>query len=241
MPSRRARNALLAACVGTVIVLAGGLWLAGQHVPGYYREALAVDTAELARGSDELLAHAGTLASDAQRQGHWRALFTAKQLNGWLAVDRPRNHPTLLPPELCDPRVAIDRGGIWLAGRWGSGRVAPVCSLRLDICVLEPNTLAVRIRSMRAGLFPLPMQSLLDGVSQAAGDNGVHLTWKQTGGDPVAVLRFPPLGSRDKNLEIDQLQLAAGEIFVAGKTRRGTPPPLVADQRDAGDQENRQR
>lgn len=240
MRSRRARNALIAAGVGTVVMLAGGLWLAWRHVPGYYRAALAVDVAELERGSDELLAHAGTLAGDAQRQGHWRALFTAQQVNGWLAVDRARNHPTLFPHELCDPRVAIDRGGVWLAARWGSGRAAPVCSLRLDICVLESNTLAVRIRSMRAGLFPLPMQSLLDGVARAAGDNGVHLTWKQIGGDPVAVLRFPPIGSGGKYLEIDQLQLAAGEIFVAGTTSRGTPP-LVADQREAGDQENRQR
>ena len=240
MRSPRARNVLLAASFGALVVLAGGLWLAWRHVPGYYREALAVDMAELARGSDELLAHAGTLASDAQRQGHWRALFTAQQLNGWLAVDRARNHPTLFPHELCDPRVAIDRGGIWLAGRWGSGRAAPVCSLRLDLCVLEPNTLAVRIRSMRAGLFPLPMQSLLDGVARAAGDNGVHLTWKQTGGDPVAVLRFPPIGSGGKYLEIDQLQLAAGKIFVAGTTSRGGTR-LVADQREVGANENRQR
>ncbi|MGD9644584.1 MAG: hypothetical protein AB7U73_02665 [Pirellulales bacterium] len=232
MQTRRARHFLIATSAGALVALAGGLWLAWQHEPGYYREALAVDAAALARGSDELLTHAGTLASDAQRHGHWQALFTAGQVNGWLAVDVPRNHPTLLPPHLCEPRVAIDRGGISLAGRWGTGRAAPVCSLRLDVCVMEPNTLAVRIRSMRAGLFPLPMQSLLDGVSQAAADYGVHLTWKQTGGDPVAVLRLPPLETSDTNLQIEQLQLAAGEIFVAGNTSRGSRPPLVADQRD---------
>ncbi|MBX9791969.1 MAG: hypothetical protein K2Y37_23850 [Pirellulales bacterium] len=241
MSSRRARTAFLAGGAGTLCLFLGVLWLAWRHEPSYYREALALDAADLARGSDELLAHAGTLASDAQRHGHWRALFTAAQVNGWLATDVPRNHPTLLPPELCEPRVAIDHGGVWLAGRWGTGRAAPICSLRLDVRVLEPNTLAVRIRRMRAGLFPLPMQSLLDGISRAAANHGVHLAWKQTGGDPVAVLRLPSLGTSAASLEIEQLQLAAGEIFVAGKTSRAAPPPLVADQRDAGTNENRQR
>ena len=40
-----------------------------------------------------------------RRMGGWEAHFTDQQVNGWLAVDVPKNHPDLLPPEISHPRV----------------------------------------------------------------------------------------------------------------------------------------
>ncbi|MBL9122751.1 MAG: hypothetical protein JNG90_03905, partial [Planctomycetaceae bacterium] len=106
------RRTLLAALLltGATGLLAGGGWLAWCHEPAFYRTALDADPTRLARGSNELLEEASSLLTDLGRQGEWRSLFTAEQINGWLAVDVPKNHASLFPPDLSEPRVALERG-----------------------------------------------------------------------------------------------------------------------------------
>ena len=103
------------------------LWWRGviwprRHEPAFYRKAMDIDRAVLGKGSDRMLQQTTALASAVQKAGHWEALFTAEQINGWLAVDMVRNHPHTLPPELHDPRVAIDPERITVACRFDHGR-----------------------------------------------------------------------------------------------------------------------
>ena len=56
--------------------------------------------------------------------GRWQALFTAEQINGWMAVDLARNFPNTLPPGVVDPRVDIRPEGVTVACRYLEGAVA---------------------------------------------------------------------------------------------------------------------
>lgn len=218
-------GAALAVCA----LAALGYW-AVVHEPAFYRRAQLElgDRAESA--CDDLLARAGALASDAQYEGRWHALFAAREINGWLAVDLPRSHPDLLPPQVLAPYVEVQPRHLRVAFRHGEGRFRPVISVDLDAYASEPNQLAVRIRRARLGAVPLPLGQFLDGVSRAASEAGVTLRWLRSGSDPVAVIKLPPPRDGNTSFVIETLDLRDGEIYLAGGTQRSAAPH-VADRR----------
>jgi hypothetical protein len=212
-------------CVGLVLVLAAGLYALHKclrYQPQFYREAMAVEAALQRPASDEMLQQATALHNDVEKEGQWQALFTAQQVNGWLAVDLVKNHPDALPPTASDPRVAIEPQRIMLACRKQQDYLGSiVLSLVVEPYLPKPNLLALRICQARAGALPVPLRSVLDGISQAASKQGIHVYWRQAGGDPVVYIEMTPAGDRgDKLVEIHTLRLGEGELYVAGTTKR---------------------
>jgi hypothetical protein len=202
-------------------VLAWGFW-AATRVPPFYVEALRCEPEAQQVASDKLLETATTLASNVRKEGRWQALFTADQINGWLAVDLAKNFPDTLPPGVVDPRVHIRRDGVTVACRYLDGAVVTVMSLDAEIYIDQPNVLSVRLHNARAGAIPVPMGEILDGVQQAATEANFQLTWLQAEGDPVALVRFhPPRDDENTLYELETLELRQGEIYVAGRTTRG--------------------
>jgi hypothetical protein len=200
---------------GALVLL--GLYLAARHEPTFYQAALEIEPAVLEKASDRMLQQATALASAVKKEKHWEALFTAEQINGWLAVDLVKNHPTALPPMLRDPRVAIDAKTIAVACRFEHEGGESVLSLTVEPSVPEPNVIALRILSAKVGLLPVPLGRVLDRLSQAARDMDFRLEWRRSGSDPVALLSFPS-GEDDHPVRIEALRLGEGEIYVAGST-----------------------
>ena len=212
----------LGGVAGAIVLVLLGLYLAAQHEPAFYRGALELDAAAAEKQSDLMLQRATALASAVKKEDHWEALFTADQINGWLAVDMVKNHPKLLPPNFSDPRVAINGTQITIACRCRQAGVNSVLSLTVEPYVPEPNMVLVRIIKARAGLLPLPLGDVLDRLSQVARDMHLHLTWRHAGADPVAVLSFPSADD-DRPVSIETLRLGDGEIYVAGSTQAKKP------------------
>jgi hypothetical protein len=215
---------LLAA--GCLLVLAAvalvALYSAARYEPAFYRKAMETDRAALEKGSDRMLQKAAALQSSLAKVGHWEFLFTADEINGWLAVDLARNHPHTLPPTLRDPRVAITPNEITVACRFEQSGLSSVVSLAVGPYVPEPNVVAVRIVRARAGLLPLPLGAVLDRLSQAAGDLRLQLRWRHSGGDPVAMFSVPG-DDGERIVRIETVRLGDGEIFIAGTTQRRAP------------------
>jgi hypothetical protein len=222
--SRKLRLSLwIAGGLAVLVVLALlGLYLAAQHEPAFYREALKIDTAALDKGSDRMLQQTAALQSAVQKEGRWEALFTAEQINGWLAVDRAKNHPNSLPPMLSDPRVAVDSKQVTFACRYQGGWISSVASVTIEPAVPEPNVLALRIVKARAGLLPLPLGSIVDSLTRTAQNMNLRLEWRHAGSDPVAMLSLPETDG-EQTVRIDTLRLDDGEIYVAGSTHRRKP------------------
>ena len=149
--------------------------------------------------------------------GDWEAQFTAEQINGYLAVDLVKQFPELAAPEIRDPRIELRSGGATLAFRYEGPAASSVVSLAVEAYLAEPNVVALRIRQARAGVLPLPLDDVLEAISRAAAAADVNLRWRQTDGDPVALVTFksPPGGPR---LAIEKLDLREGLLYVAGKT-----------------------
>jgi hypothetical protein len=202
-----------------LIAVIAGLFVALRYEPGFYRDALAVDTQNQEEQSDQMLKRMAALVSDVNKPGKWRARFTADQINGWLAVDFVKNHHNALPPSFHDPRVSITPDGIVLACRYEGGIVSTVLTLTVEPYVPEENVLALRIVKVRAGLVPMSLEKVLKGISDAARQSDWRLEWRQSGGDPVALLHPPPADDAgDLAVKIETIRLGKGDIFASGVT-----------------------
>jgi hypothetical protein len=224
---RRVRTGA-ALCGGLLVIAAIALvWTdrAVHHVPSFYRQALKVDRKVQERSSTEFLQQAAALVSEAPKTGSWHAVFTQDQINGWMAVDLMKNHRGLLPEGVSDPQILITPTEVTLACLYEKGKISTVFSLQLEAFLAEPNVIALRIQRARAGAMPLPLDQILQGFSTAAQRAKLQLDWKQSDGDPVALVTLPSLLCDDELLlRLETLELSEGELRLAGQTEPYNPP-----------------
>ncbi len=207
-----------------VVVVLLVLFVAVRQQPSFYREALNADRESLEKGSDRLLQQATALVGAARKPGDWEVLFTADEINGWLAVDMQKNHPDVLPPSLHDPRVILHSNGVTLACQRDESPVNTVLSVTFELTMPVPGAISVRFIKARAGLLPVPLKQVLDWFNQIAQEMKWKVEWRHVRGDPVAVVSFS-MEDSDQPIELTRLRLGEGEILVAGTTSAKEPEP----------------
>lgn len=206
-----------------IAVIVGGfaVYRALKHVPGFYRQAMQVGLQEHRAESAKMQRQVAGLVSDVNREGRWQAVFTAAEINGWLAIELAKNRPEILPTGLSEPRVSITKDGVRIAARFRGAAVDTVVSLGVDVYLAGPDVVALRVQRVRAGSLPLPLGRILNEVSQATSRLEWEVRWGQEGGDPVALVTIPPpRNPGEKRVGIDAIELDEGVIRVAGTSRR---------------------
>ncbi len=208
--------------VGLLLVWA---YHSSQQAPEFYRQALKIDPAKAADRSDRMLQRATALASEVKEKPNWQAIFTAEEINGWLAVDLVKNHAHAMPPDLHDPRVSIVPGELTIACQMQRGGFKSVLSLTIDVYLSRPGEIAVEIKKVRAGRLPLPLRDVWEQIAAAARQAAIPIRWEQKDGNPVVVICLPAMED-DKNriILVEQLTLEQGEVYVAGSTERRRRP-----------------
>ena len=220
--SRPVRITILVACgvlIAAAAVLAA-IYTASRHVPAFYREALNDDPPARKKAAEHMLRQATTLQNDLKREGTWQTVFTAADLNGWLAVELPRNASPTLPPGFHDPRVRIDPTGISVACQVDRGGLHGVVSLDFDVYMEKPAVVGLRIRRVRVGAIPWSQDRVLKAISDAAQQAELQIQWRQAEGDPVALVSLPPTSHRGRTVRIDNVQIEDGAIRISGATVR---------------------
>jgi hypothetical protein len=196
---------------------------ATQKEPEFYRQALQSEPLVQPTAGDDLEKAALDLHNDSQQAGSWQAVFTEEQINGWLAVDLQEKFPGVLPREIVDPRIAIEPERALIGCRYDDGRFQTVVSLALEVHLTEePNTLAVRVCHVHAGVLPVPVTGFLDRITSVARQGRVPLRWGQASGDPVALVTIPVQHQNYAHREIylESVELRDGEILFAGRTEK---------------------
>lgn len=219
-----------------VLLLVGiavlSIYQASKSVPEFYQTAVAIEPQEQEDERDAFVARATALASDLQAQGRWQSLFSAEEINAWLALELSTNYPELLPAEMRDPRISITAEGATLGCHYKSGDIDSVVTVTFEAYLHSPHVVAIRISHARAGALPVPLGLILDGISSVARDLNLRLEWRKAQGDPVALITLPPLGDGPhESMRLDSIELRDGELFVAG-TVGGSPlesHPIVAE------------
>jgi hypothetical protein len=224
-----------AGLLALLVMVVGGAYYAVRQVRPFYEQALRIEPEVLQRSSRELESRATALYSDATQQGTWQALFTAEQINGWLATQLSENANRTLPKNLRDPRVAIAPDVLTLGFRTTSGGVDTVVTVDSTVFLTEEGAVGIRFQSVRAGALPLPVLPLADQLAAACKELKLPARWTQQDGQPVAIVEVQSdLSSEKRQFYIDSIELGDGELYVAGHTelaRDTEPGPKVAGPR----------
>jgi hypothetical protein len=209
-------TSLVAACV---LLVVGGAYYAARQVRPFYKQALTLEPEVLVRGSRELESRATALYSDARQGGKWHALFTAEQINGWLATQLAENQVEDAPRSIREPRVAISPEILTLGFQTHSGGVETVISVDASVFVTDEGAVAVRLMSVRAGALPLPVMQLADEIAATCERLSLPVRWTQQDGQPVAIVELHSDPSTDeRQFFIDAIEFGEGEMYVAGHT-----------------------
>jgi hypothetical protein len=119
--------------------------------------------------------------------------------------------------------VKIEADGLTIAAQLEEP-IKTVVTMKVDVFLPRPNTIAVRIRHVRAGNLPWSPSRLTEEISKIAQKNRVPLHWTQTEQDPVAMLTIVSAG-KDKSTEITACQLEDGKLYMAGVTKPSKKRP----------------
>ena len=219
--ARKLRIAALCTSVVTacVVLVLGGAYYAARQVRPFYQQALHLEPEVLERGSRELESRATALYSDARQAGYWHALFTAEQINGWLAVQLKENQSEEATSNIRDPRVAISPELLRLGFRARSGGVDTVVSVDASVFLMDDGAVGIRFLSVRAGSLPLPVMQLADEIAATCEELRLPVRWTQQEGQPVAIVSVDSDESTgNRQFFIDCIELADGELYLAGHT-----------------------
>jgi hypothetical protein len=205
------------ALVSVLAAVLGGAYVALRQVRPFYDQALAIEPAKLSEGGRELESRASALYSDSRKAGQWRAVFTADQINGWMATQLSQSGTHALPKGIDMPRVAIGEGTISLGFRARHGGVETVVSADASAMVTESGEIAIRIISVEAGSLPIPVLQVADEIAKACQKLSLPIRWTQENGQPVALLTIQQEGTSSRGrLTIDTIELRDGALYVAG-------------------------
>ncbi|MDX1965274.1 MAG: hypothetical protein SFX18_19165 [Pirellulales bacterium] len=212
-----------------VVVLAGGgigglLW-ALRTIRPFYRSALLIPKQNLDQGSLDFLNRLSKFKNDLRKLGQWSLVLTDEQINGWLAVDLPRNHPDALPEGIYDPRVAVTSGQVSAGVTVDRQPFPVVASLDANIQLERENQISVRILTVRLGNLPWTLEQVVTKLIASAQDQGWTVQQTVVDNTPVLIFTMPERQSGEPyQIIIESLELRDGALYVAGRTE-----PVAAD------------
>lgn len=222
-----------------LLILVVALWAAYQaarQVRPFYQQALQLDGDALKRGSRELESRATALYSDAQQAGRWQAVFTAEQINGWLAVQLPQSHSDpSLPANIREPRVAITPEMLTLGFRTVVAGTDTVVTVDAAPVLTDSGDLAIRLVAVHAGALPLPVLQVAEEIATACQGLSLPVRWTRHEGQPVAVIDLQGTAASNKRqYAIETIELDEGSLFVEGQTLvEDATVPLAEDQQSS--------
>lgn len=197
------------------------LLILASQAPDFYQAKIELDSAQALRMSDQFLQKTTALSSEVQRPGTWFERFTEDEINAWLAVDLPKNHPQALPEGFSDPRVKIDQDRLRFAMRARHGLLSGIVNAEIGVYLTEPNTLVVVIHKLAMGALPLPLQPVIERLKKLAAEAGWEVREMQKDGAPSFVITIPAHSDGKGQLfELKMLHLVEGAVELSGAVRK---------------------
>jgi hypothetical protein len=197
--------------------LAVALWAGLTHRPDFYRTLLVLDPARRQQRADEFVSHSSQLRNDIVNESRWEAVFTAEEINAWLAEDLAQQFADRIPPGVSDPRVLFEPDRVTLAFTHSAGAVQSVVWAVARLRVVGPNEVAFTFEKVRAGALPVPSDVLLGEFQNRGAGLGLRLSWSKDGDLPVATVRYEP-ASDSRPIVLESVQVADGWVRLAGRT-----------------------
>lgn len=205
---------LLAA--SAVLALAPVLvWTFLLHQPDFYRQLIVIPPEKRDKQARRFLNQSLQLRNDIINEKAWEAVFSAEEINSWLAEDLLKHFADLVPNGLRDPRVAFEPDRLMLAFEMDQGPLRSVVWAVLLVEVTRPNVVSLTIEKLRAGALPVPPEQVLGDLVAHARRFGLDVDWSRENGKHVIELSYEPQSKR-KDIRLDQVQIFNGSIRLHG-------------------------
>lgn len=217
-----------------VVVILALAYCAVRQVRPFYQQAIAVEAPALEQGSREMESRATALYSEARQTGPWSAIFTADQINGWLAMQLTKSKVGELPEAVRDPRIAISPNQLTLGFRTSPGGVETVASVDAAVFLTDDGAVAVRLTSVQAGALPLPVMQVAHQLAAACRELSLPVRWRQEDGQPVAIIELRrDSESNKRQYHIDAVELGDGQLYIAGHTEPRSESQVASQSQES--------
>jgi hypothetical protein len=238
-PKRGRLRRLWLFSTGVVAAALAVLAVAATQTPEFYRQRLPIggplagrspEAAALAaeRAARRLMTGGSALHADFLRIGHWEGVFGERDLNAWLAIDLPRNHASALPSGVLAPRVELLPGRVRAGVQVGRGILRATVWFEAEVTLQSANQLRITIARVRLGSLPLPAGPLLAGIARRLERLGAVTEAPPGSARSVLVVYIPSTHQAGGVSHwLEAIRIAAGEVAVAGETRRGPVRPAA--------------
>jgi hypothetical protein len=194
-------------------------WFSLTHEPEFYQSMLRLSPSQRQAGAKRFVAQSLQLSNDIHNEPTWEAVFTDQEVNAWLAEDLVTHFADQIPPGVHEPRVMFEMNRVTLAFELDQGPLRTVISVVVRPYVPAGNVLELTVEKIRAGMLPVPSESVLDQITQFVSARGLDLSWKHDGDEPVAVVRYTPHKARE-DVQLRRVDVIKGEIRLAGRSDR---------------------
>lgn len=210
------RRYVLVAATALVALLVLGTGLV-RHEP-----ALLAGVATHADGTAERLAarmvtNASAFHAAIGREGPWDAVFTADEVNAWLAFDLPRNHRSLLPSGVAAPRVRFRQRHVTVGARLEYGLLAALAWADFEVELRDTGQLRITPAAAGLGAVPLPGDFAVRELARGIGALGLPAELRRIDGRLVLSIAIPAAAAGACRLE--SLRIDDGEMLLTGETR----------------------
>jgi len=238
-PRPRRLRRLLLIMAGGLVVCVVALAAAAAAAPEFYRVRLPVggphdgrDPAAAAAVAEQaarrLVTRGSSLHAAFLEVGRWEGAFSEREINAFLALDLPRNHAAVLPDWCREPRVEFLPGRLRVGMRAGRGLLSATLWIDAEVTLQGANQLRITPTSVRLGILPLPAGPLLGALARRLEQAGAVTEIRRGNARSVLVVYIPSTHEAGGVSHwLEAIRLAAGEVAVAGETRRGPVRPAL--------------
>jgi hypothetical protein len=209
--------AAAAAVIALVVVLVLAVWRPAFYAPANAAELLEPKREQAAR---RVVSAVASLQASLGRVGRWEGVIADEEVNAWLDVDLPRNHPMLLPAGVRRPHVAFAGKRVMAGCEVGYGIASMIVWADAEVVLREVNQVAVTIRDAGIGLLPLPGGVVLKAIADRLAPTGAVTELRRIDGEAVLVVYIPAIHGGRLTCRLEGLRIGGGEIVVEGVTRR---------------------
>ena len=222
-PSFRKWLIFFALLVLGVAGLGISVWTGLKHRPEFYESLLAVGDERQHQSSLDFVSHSVQLRNDITNESKWEAVFTAAEINSWLAGDLKQEFSDQIPEGVREPRIRLEPDRVTLAFQLNAGSVEPVVWTVASARMTGPNDLALTFEKMRAGAVPLPFELIKGRLAEQVKNMGLALDWSQEGDATVATIHLAGV-SGNPQVVLENLEVADGWLRLAGSSPAKSEP-----------------
>ena len=176
--------------------------------------------ADLERLAGRMMTKSASLHAAMRQDGAWEALISEGEINAWLALDLPRNHATLLPSGVSDPRVCLQQRRAQGGARVGYGFLSAVVWCDIGVQLRGVNQIVIVVNQAGLGAIPLPRAACAKRLVDRLAEWGLMAEMRPIDGRMgVVIYTDRQSDGAGAGWQLSALQLEAGEAMLAGTAR----------------------